>query len=62
MLFVTTHLCNCLIFISNFQECGGLYDIVVDIMYKLHARKLSCHDFYVTGLSQIDLVSYILAS
>ena len=62
MLFVTTHLCNCLIFISNFQECGGLYDIVVDIMYKLHASKLSCHDFYVTGLSQIDLVSYILAS
>ena len=31
-------------------------------MYKLHASKMSCHNFYVTGLSQIDLVSYILAA
>ena len=25
--------------VPNLQECSGLYDVVVDLMYKLHASK-----------------------
>ena len=35
-----------------FKECGGLYDIVVDMMYKLHASKLC---FFVL-LLLVDIV------
>ena len=47
----------------NCQECGGLYDIVVDLMYKLHASKLrqfiSDLLFFSQFSTAVDLINYL---